>query len=66
MNEVENIPAEIRGKRPTGAAHSPWELLEHMRIAGARTVMAAAIAAITISPSLNTASEPHVLSIKHR
>jgi len=32
-SEVENMPAEIRGKRPAGAAHSPWELLEHMRIA---------------------------------
>jgi hypothetical protein len=32
-SEVANMPAEIRGKRPAGAAHSPWELLEHMRIA---------------------------------
>jgi hypothetical protein len=32
-SEVENMPAEIRGKRPAGASHSPWELLEHMRIA---------------------------------
>ena len=32
-SEVENMPAEIRGKRPPGADHSPWELLEHMRIA---------------------------------
>jgi hypothetical protein len=31
-SEVENMPAEIRGKRPAGG-HSPWELLEHMRIA---------------------------------
>jgi hypothetical protein len=31
-SEVESMPAEIRGKRPAGG-HSPWELLEHMRIA---------------------------------
>jgi hypothetical protein len=30
---VKDIPAGVRGKRPEGAAHSPWEALEHMRIA---------------------------------
>ena len=30
---IENLPAELRGKRPPGAEHSPWELLEHLRIA---------------------------------
>jgi hypothetical protein len=30
---VEDFPAELRGKRPKGSPHSPWELLEHMRIA---------------------------------
>lgn len=30
---VEDFPAEIRGKRPKGSPHSPWEILEHMRIA---------------------------------
>ncbi len=30
---VEGLPAELRGKRPPGAEHSPWELLEHLRIA---------------------------------
>jgi hypothetical protein len=30
---VKDLPAELRGKRPKGAAHSPWELLEHLRIA---------------------------------
>jgi uncharacterized damage-inducible protein DinB len=29
---VRDLPAELRGKRPKGAEHSPWELLEHMRI----------------------------------
>ena len=30
---VKGLPAELRGKRPKGAPHSPWELVEHMRIA---------------------------------
>jgi hypothetical protein len=30
---VKGLPADLRGKRPKGAAHSPWEVLEHMRIA---------------------------------
>jgi len=32
-SEVDNMPAEIRGKRPAGGDHSAWELLEHVRIA---------------------------------
>lgn len=30
---VEGFPAELRGKRPRGAAHTAWQLLEHLRIA---------------------------------
>ena len=30
---VKNLPPELRGKRPRGAEHSPWEVLEHLRIA---------------------------------
>jgi hypothetical protein len=30
---LEDFPAEIRGTRAPGAPHSPWQLLEHMRIA---------------------------------
>jgi uncharacterized damage-inducible protein DinB len=30
---IKNLPADLRGKRPKGGKHSPWELLEHMRIA---------------------------------
>jgi len=30
---IRDFPAELRGKRPKGSPHSPWELLEHMRIA---------------------------------
>jgi hypothetical protein len=30
---VKNWPANLQGKKPAGAAHSAWEVLEHMRIA---------------------------------
>ena len=30
---VKNLPPELRGRRPRGAPHSAWEVLEHMRIA---------------------------------
>jgi hypothetical protein len=30
---VKNLPVELRGKRPKGLEHSPWQLLEHLRIA---------------------------------
>ena len=30
---VKDFPANLYGKKPKGAAHSPWEVLEHMRIA---------------------------------
>jgi hypothetical protein len=30
---VANIPAAVQGKIPKGAEHSPWQLLEHLRIA---------------------------------
>jgi hypothetical protein len=30
---LKNLPAALRGKRPKGAEHSPWEILEHLRIA---------------------------------
>jgi hypothetical protein len=30
---VKKTPVALRGKRPKGAAHSPWEILEHIRIA---------------------------------
>ena len=30
---VERLPADLRGKRPKGVEHSPWEVLEHLRIA---------------------------------
>ena len=30
---VDGIPAKDRGKRPRGTPHSPWELLEHIRLA---------------------------------
>ena len=30
---IKGLPVELRGKRPKGASHSPWEILEHMRLA---------------------------------
>jgi uncharacterized damage-inducible protein DinB len=30
---VDGIPADKRGARPAGFAHSPWQLLEHIRLA---------------------------------
>lgn len=30
---VKDLPVELRGKVPHGAEHSPWQLLEHLRIA---------------------------------
>ena len=30
---VRNLPEALRTKRPQGTAHSPWDVLEHLRIA---------------------------------
>jgi hypothetical protein len=30
---IKNLPPELRGQRPANAPHSPWELLEHLRLA---------------------------------
>ena len=30
---VERFPAALRGVKPKGAPHTPWQLLEHLRIA---------------------------------
>jgi hypothetical protein len=30
---IKDLPAGLRGKRPKGAEHSPWQILEHLRIA---------------------------------
>jgi len=30
---IADLPADLRGKKPKGAEHSPWQLLEHLRIA---------------------------------
>lgn len=32
-DSIKDFPSEVRGKRPKGAPHSPWEVLEHLRIA---------------------------------
>jgi uncharacterized damage-inducible protein DinB len=30
---LKNFPPELRGLKPKGAPHTPWQLLEHLRIA---------------------------------
>jgi hypothetical protein len=30
---ISGLPAKLRGKRPRGAPHSPWEIVAHLRIA---------------------------------
>jgi hypothetical protein len=30
---IKGLPPELRGRKPEGADHSPWELLEHLRLA---------------------------------
>jgi hypothetical protein len=30
---IKNFPKDIRGRKPSGAPHTPWQLLEHLRIA---------------------------------
>ncbi len=30
---LREFPPELRGRKPAGAPHTPWQLLEHMRIA---------------------------------
>ena len=30
---VKDIPADLQGKTPAGALHSPWQLVEHLRLA---------------------------------
>jgi hypothetical protein len=30
---IKGLAPELRGKRPKGAEHSPWQLVEHLRIA---------------------------------
>jgi hypothetical protein len=32
-DSVNRLDPALRGRRPEGAAHSPWELLEHIRLA---------------------------------
>ncbi|HMF89007.1 MAG TPA: DinB family protein [Candidatus Angelobacter sp.] len=31
--ELKDFPAKLRGAKPKGAPHTPWQLLEHMRLA---------------------------------
>jgi hypothetical protein len=29
---IKNFPKDLRGRKPSGAPHTPWQLLEHLRI----------------------------------
>jgi Mn-containing catalase len=29
---IKDLPANLRGKKPSGAAHTPWQLVEHLHI----------------------------------
>lgn len=31
--ELKDFPKKLRGRKPEGAPHTPWQLLEHMRLA---------------------------------
>lgn len=33
VDAVKGLPPRLRGRRPRGGSHSPWELLEHIRLA---------------------------------
>lgn len=33
QSSLREFPPELRGRKPAGAPHTPWQLLEHMRIA---------------------------------
>jgi hypothetical protein len=30
---VDGVPAKLRGEQPSGVPHSPWQLVEHLRLA---------------------------------
>jgi len=32
-SELKDFPLELRGRKPPGAPHTPWQMLEHIRIA---------------------------------
>jgi DinB superfamily len=33
LSAISNLPTALRGTKPEGAPHTPWQLLEHLRIA---------------------------------
>ena len=32
QSELKGFPPKLRGRKPQGAPHTPWQLLEHMRL----------------------------------
>ena len=49
---VAGIPPKLRGARPPGAPHSPWQLLEHLRLAQPTSSISASM------PSTRSGSGP--------
>jgi len=48
-SELEGFPPKLRGRKPEGAPHTPWQLLEHMRI-GQWDILRFSIDASHVSP----------------
>ena len=57
---VKNLPPALRGKRPRGAEHSPWEALEHLRIAQSEAADQKSSASGTISWPAPWTAGPHL------
>ena len=45
---VKDFPPELQGKKPAGAPHSAWQLLEHLRIAQSDILEFSAIQSISL------------------
>jgi hypothetical protein len=46
---LKDFPANLRGRKPAGAPHTPWQLLEHMRL-GQWDILRFILAADHVSP----------------
>jgi hypothetical protein len=33
LSTIQDFPRQLRGRKPNGSPHTPWQLLEHMRLA---------------------------------
>jgi hypothetical protein len=48
-SELKDFPRKLRGRKPEGAPHTPWQLLEHMRI-GQWDILRFSVDASHVSP----------------